>query len=158
MKSHIVIAVALICCTLCEAGESTPRLSADGYCHVSLVDNQVWIKGEPSITTDYRGCRFHFLNGDAKDKFDKRPEFYAPMLDGNDPVLAADEDKVVAGKRDFPMRHHDRTFFFGSEKTMMVFDANPDFYFTRATHRQSIEDKLRNLESERGKPTSTPQQ
>ncbi|EMI41948.1 protein disulfide-isomerase [Rhodopirellula sp. SWK7] len=156
MISRFAIAFALFGCTLCQADDNGPLLAADGYCIVSTVDEQVWIKGEPGITSDYRGARFLFLNGDAKAAFEKRPEFYAPMLDGNDPVLAADNDKTVAGKREFAMRHKDRTFFFASKKAMMLFDASPEPYYAYAKQRQVIEDKLRALELKRGKSASGP--
>ncbi|WP_404304949.1 hypothetical protein [Neorhodopirellula lusitana] len=155
MTPRLAIAIAMLACTICRADDNAPTLAAEGYCLVSTVEDQVWIKGEPTIRSDYRGCRFHFLSGNEKAKFDERPEFYAPMLDGNDPVLAADSDKLVVGKRDFAMRHNDRTYFFNSRKNMMAFDANPAPYATHARNCQEIDDKLRRLELRRGKPAST---
>ncbi|KAA1257133.1 YHS domain protein [Rubripirellula obstinata] len=154
MTSRLAIAVLLLNCAFCYASDKDPSPGADGYCLVSTVEDNVWIKGETNITSVYRGCRFHFLNGNAKAKFDKKPEFYAPMIDGNDPVLSADSDKRVPGKRGFAMRHKDRTFFFASRKNMEAFDANPDPYALHARNQQEIEDKLRRLELNRGKPAS----
>jgi YHS domain-containing protein len=155
MTSRLATTLLLFVCVVGTARGETPQISADGYCLVTTVDSDVWIKGEPLISSDYRARRFLFLSGDEKAKFERTPERYAPMLDGNDPILACDNDLIVPGKRKFAMRHKDRTFFFALREHMDKFDENAGHYFAMAKMRQGIEDKIRLLELKRGKPASS---
>jgi len=154
MIQRLTISLVLFAMAIDVAIADEPRVSADGYCLVSTVDSGVWIKGESTIKSDYCGRRFYFLSGDEKMKFDHSPARYAPMLDGNDPVLACDSDRLVAGKRELGMRHDERTFFFSSRENMDKFYANANHYLARSKDRQRIEDKLRDLERKRGQPAS----
>ncbi|WP_413431624.1 hypothetical protein [Crateriforma spongiae] len=151
MIRHLTLSLVFFAGVSGVANGDSPPISADGYCLVSTVDSGVWIKGESTITSDYRGRRFHFLSHDEKAKFDEHPERYAPMLDGNDPILACDSDQLVVGKRGFGVRYKERTFFFASLENMEKFNAKADHFLERAKDRQRIEDKVRELELKRAR-------
>ena len=59
------------------------------------------------------------------------PDRYAPALSGDDPVLACDSGKQVAGQRRFGVSYQSRTYLFSSPETRTAFAANPQRYTAR---------------------------
>ena len=59
------------------------------------------------------------------------PERYAPVLSGDDPVLALDAGRNVPGDRRYGLTYESRTYLFSSPETLNVFSAAPEKYARR---------------------------
>ena len=61
-------------------------------------------------------------------RFQANPDRYAPVLSGNDPVLAMDENRQVAGRTDFCVVYDGRLYTFADASTLARFRQNPTRY------------------------------
>lgn len=127
----------------------TRSAAVDGYCVVTLLESDVWVKGESSIHSDFRGDRYQFLSEEEKVAFDKSPEAFAPMLNGNDPVIAIDLNKRTLGSRAFGLRYKSRTFFFADNENLKKFSESAERYIPKVDQLQAKDDQTRQLKMQR---------
>lgn len=113
-----------------DASESMP-LGLEGYCPVSLVDKGTWVEGRAQWGARHRGRTYLFAGAEQQQAFLAAPDRYAPALSGDDPVLACDAGKQVAGQRRFGVTYQARTYLFSSPETRAAFAANPQRYTAR---------------------------
>jgi len=133
-----------------------PQLALDGYCAVSGVEHQVWIKGEPNLSVDHKGLRYLFLSEEEQELFRQSPKKYALALGGRDVVEAytnsAEKNaRPVNGTREFAGRHEGRTYLFSTMKNMETFFKSPDVYVQHVDAIENLEQRLEALEGKRGK-------
>ena len=97
----------------------------EGYCMVTMIDEQRWQLGNPRIGAMHLGRLYLFANTLAREKFLAAPDMYAPVMGGLDVVRFFDEGKIVPGIREFgsTIENQQRTFFFSSEATLQRFEA-----------------------------------
>jgi protein disulfide-isomerase len=113
-----------------------PPLAMDGYCPVQLTENERWVVGDPRWGLTWRGRTYLFSGPDACDRFDAAPDRYAPVLSGNDIVLAAEQGRMVPGRREYGAwassnrggQMERRVYLFSGEATYGRFQAAPDRY------------------------------
>jgi YHS domain-containing protein len=106
-------------------------LGLEGYCPVSLIDKGTWVEGRAQWGARHRGRTYLFAGAEQQRAFLATPDRYAPALSGDDPVLACDTGKQVAGQRRFGVTYQSRTYLFSSPETRTAFAANPQRYTTR---------------------------
>ena len=106
-------------------------LGLEGYCPVTLVDKGTWVEGRAQWGARHRGRTYLFAGAEQQQAFLAAPDRYAPALSGDDPVLACDTGKQVAGQRRFGVTYQSRTYLFSSPETRAAFAANPQRYTAR---------------------------
>lgn len=110
----------------------SPPLGLDGYCSVTLLERQQWAMGDAKFGAIHRGKTYLFLGPAEVKKFLANPELYAPMLSGNDPVMALDNQLLVPGKREFGVYADNRVYLFADEASRRKFEQNPKRYSAEA--------------------------
>ena len=112
-----------------------PPLALDGYCTVSLEEQQKihpkqrrWVLGDKRWGAIHEGRTYLFAGPQEQRKFLEDPYRYAPVLNGNDPVLALDRGQMVAGRREHGVYFNGQIHLFSSEDTLRHFEQNPHRY------------------------------
>jgi YHS domain-containing protein len=106
-----------------------PPLGLDGNCPVTLVEKMQWSVGDRAWGAVHRGRTYLFMGPQEREKFLANPDLYSPVLSGLDPVLAMDNQMVVAGRREFGVFGADRRIYlFADESSLKRFEANPKRY------------------------------
>jgi len=106
-----------------------PPLGLDGNCPVTLVERMQWSVGDRAWGAVHRGRTYLFMGPQEREKFLANPDLYSPVLSGLDPVLAMDNQMVVAGRREFGVFGADRRIYlFADESSLKRFEANPTRY------------------------------
>jgi len=114
-----------------QAPAGNPPLGLDGCCPVSLVDKQQWVAGDRRWGVKHRGRLYFFAGPEEQRRFFADPDRYAPVVSGNDIVLAA-EGQVVPGTREFGVYYRNRVYLFSSEASRARFEGNPAAYANQA--------------------------
>jgi thiol-disulfide isomerase/thioredoxin/YHS domain-containing protein len=106
-----------------------PPLGLDGNCPVTLVERMQWSVGDRAWGAVHRGRTYLFMGPAEREKFLANPDLYSPVLSGLDPVLAMDNQMVVAGRREYGVFGADRRIYlFADEASLKRFEANPKRY------------------------------
>ncbi len=79
----------------------------NGYCPVSLRAKQ-WRKGSEQFSVKHRGMVFLLADQACLDAFMKNPDFFTPVLLGNDPMILLSEGRLVPGSSEFGALFEDR--------------------------------------------------
>ncbi len=108
------------------------RCALDGFCPVELIEKGRWVAGKPDLQMPYHGEVFRFSNEAARKRFEAAPEKYAPVEDGNDVVLIAEENRSVPGSVNHSAVWRGRLFLFSDSITLAAFQKNPGRYANRA--------------------------
>ncbi len=112
--------------------KSQPQLGLSGYCPVSLSDlNQEgakWIKGDPQYGIIHRGRLYLFAGEHEMNVFRKYPERLAPVLSGFDPVVFADQRKLVDGIRELGVSYKGQVYLFQNKQSIQQFWTAPEHY------------------------------
>ena len=104
-------------------------LGLDGYCPVSLCEKpDIWTMGDTRWGVQHRGRTYLFASPEQQKKFLANPNRYSPVLSGDDPVLALDHGRSVAGSRTHGGFFGDRIYLFSSEESYQQFSQNPHRY------------------------------
>ncbi|MGH7135240.1 MAG: hypothetical protein ACREHD_05830, partial [Pirellulales bacterium] len=111
-----------------DAEQKAIVLGLEGYCPVALVQKRIWQRGKAEFSAVHHGRTYLLADKDALEAFLKKPDRYAPALDGNDPVLAVDKGATVAGRREHGAFYNGRVYLFSDEETFRTFDASPERY------------------------------
>ncbi len=100
----------------------------ESMCVVQLVENEKWVAGDRRWGAFHRG-RLHLFSGEQQQRrFLSNPDFYSPVLSGDDPVLAYETRQLVPGKRQHGVFYNHRIYLFSSEQTLTRFYRNPTKY------------------------------
>ncbi len=116
-----------------QAPAGNPPLALDGHCPVQLSDDmtggrQTWTLGDRRWGARHRGRTYLFAGPDQQRRFLANPDRYAPMLSGNDVVLAVEQTRTVAGHREHGVFFNERVFLFTTEATLQKFSRDPNRY------------------------------
>jgi YHS domain-containing protein len=104
----------------------------DGYCAVSLLERQQWVPGDSRWGVTHRGRTYLFAGAEEQRRFWADPDRYAPVVAGNDIVLAAEQGQTVSGMREHGVFFGSRVYLFSSEATLDKFARNPNLYANQA--------------------------
>jgi YHS domain-containing protein len=113
-------------------------LGLEGYCAVSLAEKGQWVEGRAQWGARHRGRTYLFAGPEQQQAFLSNPDRYAPALSGDDPVLACDTGKQIAGQRRYGVTYQARTYLFSSPETRTAFAANPQRYTTRVKLAEAV--------------------
>lgn len=117
---------------LAEPAAGNPPLALDGYCPVSLVDNKTsWSLGDRRWGAIHLGRTYLFAGPEQQRRFLADPDRYAPVMSGNDIVLALDRGQTVPGSREHGLFYGERIYLFASEETLAVFSQAPKQFVDR---------------------------
>lgn len=105
------------------AASPAPAPSLEGFCPVSLLQTEQWIKGDPRYQVTYNGKTYLLSSQEKVQEFLADPQRFTPVLDGNDPV-EMQSGRQVGGLADFCLVYEGRLYMFASEDSMTAFFAN----------------------------------
>jgi YHS domain-containing protein len=108
-----------------------PPFGLDGCCPVSLGEKGQWVAGDRRWGMNHRGRLYFFAGPEEQRRFFADPDRYAPVVSGNDIVLAG-EGQVVSGRREYGVYYRNHVYLFCSEATRARFEANPAPYANQA--------------------------
>lgn len=121
-----------------------PELALQGFCPVTVVDDNAWVEGNPDHGVVHLGKLYLFASREKMQAFLADPVPYTPVLNGIDVVRFFEERRIVPGKREWGMRDpiHNRMFFFADEAAMTHFENKYDLYTDAAIEvmNQAVED------------------
>jgi YHS domain-containing protein/thiol-disulfide isomerase/thioredoxin len=110
-----------------------PPLGLDGYCPVQLIDDlqsnlNRWTLGDRRWGVTHRGRTYLFAGPQQRDRFWADPDRYAPVLSGNDVVIAVEQGRAVAGRREHGILVDGRIYLFVDEASLEKFSQAPESY------------------------------
>lgn len=110
-----------------------PPLGIDGYCGVSLMEEQKWIRGKHEFGCVHRGKLYLFATQEHLDRFMMTPDIFSPVLGGADPVAWHGDGQLVDGARQFGVFYGDEgeptvIVLFANRKNRDTFEADPSTY------------------------------
>ena len=106
----------------------SPPLGLDGYCPVNLLEHRAWKKGDTHWGAVHSGRTYLFGGPEEQKKFLASPNAYSPVIAGDDPVRALDEQQQVAGKREYGVYYQNRVYLFADPTSRDRFSQNPTRY------------------------------
>lgn len=104
------------------------EIGLDGYCPVTLDEEERWQKGDGRFASRYEGRTYLFTNASAKARFDRQPELFAPVAAGLDVVMLIDANRRVPGQRSHGLWCRGRVYLFASEESLQAFCNRMDYY------------------------------
>ncbi|MBB3207946.1 protein disulfide-isomerase [Rhodopirellula rubra] len=130
--------------TPASASQPSPKLAMEGYCAVTVIDEDKWVEGNPKFGVVHLGKLYLFSSAEKMETFLADPMPYTPVLNEIDVVRFFEERQIVPGKRRFGMRDpiHQRMFFFADEAAMNHFFNEYERYTDAAIEvmSQAVED------------------
>jgi YHS domain-containing protein len=100
----------------------------DGYCPVTLVEQEKWVRGDPKWGARHRGRLYFFLSPEAQKRFLDDFNKYAPALSGYDAVKYSEQGKLVDGKRAHGVFYRSQIYLFADEAALQQFWTAPERY------------------------------
>jgi len=110
-----------------------PPLALDGYCPVRLVENKDWVPGDRRWGLRHRGRTYLFSGPEQRARFYADPDRYAPVLSGNDLVLAVERNQTVPGHRAYGVFFANKVYLFADQASLEKFEHNPRHYASQMT-------------------------
>lgn len=106
-----------------KSPEEDLDLALEGYCAVTVIEEDQWSEGDPALSVIHLGKLYLFADEEKRDRFLSNPVPFTPVLNEIDPVVFFEERRVVPGKREWGMKDpiHQRMFFFADEASMNHF-------------------------------------
>ncbi|MHB0955554.1 MAG: DUF255 domain-containing protein [Pirellulaceae bacterium] len=113
-----------------SAGNQDPPLALEGYCPVTLVEREKWVKGDPKYGAYHRGRTYLFAGPQEQARFldPAGHDKYAPALSGYDAVKYAEQGALVDGKRVHGVFYRGQVFLFADEAALQQFWTAPERY------------------------------
>ena len=105
-----------------------PPLGLEGFCPVTLAEQNRWQVGDRRWGVIHRGRTYLFAGPTEQQKFLSNPDRYSPVASGQDVVMAVDYGQSVEGSRALGMEYQNRKYLFSSEASQSVFLKNPERY------------------------------
>ncbi|MGB0599973.1 MAG: thioredoxin fold domain-containing protein [Rubripirellula sp.] len=103
--------------------EEKPELAMQGYCAVTVINENKWVEGTSEFGVIHLGKLYLFTTEEKMQLFLADPMPFTPVLNEIDVVRFFEERKVVPGKREWGLKDpiHNRMFFFADEAAMNHF-------------------------------------
>ncbi len=111
-----------------QTASGNPPLGLDGYCPVTLVEKQKWVKGDPRWGAIHEGRTYLFAGPEEQKRFLAQFDKYAPVLSGCDPVKFVETGKLVPGQRAHGVFYRDQIYLFVDEASLQQFWSAPERY------------------------------
>ncbi len=111
---------------------SGPPLALDGYCPVTLAEEEKWEKGNPAWGALHRGRTYLFNGQQQQQLFLADPDRYSPVLSGYDSTRYVDAGEPVPGLRQHGMWFRGKIYLFADEGSLDQFARNPEHYAQRS--------------------------
>ncbi len=108
--------------------QSGTPLAMEGYCCVTLVEQEKWVKGDPKWGAVHRGRTYLFTSAQQQQRFLADYDRYAPALSGFDCVKYAEQRTLVDGKRAHGIFYRGQVFLFADEAALQKFWGEPQRY------------------------------
>lgn len=105
-----------------------PPLGLEGYCPVELVEKRRWHLGTHPWGVIHRGRTYMCAGPEEQKKFLANPDFYAPVISGDDVVLSLDRGQSVPGRREHGVFYRGRIYLFAEETSLNAFRQDPGRY------------------------------
>jgi len=107
-----------------------PDLAMQGFCAVTVINENRWIEGKPEYGVIHLGKLYLFSSQQAMGLFLADPAPFTPVLNEIDVVRFFEERKIVKGKREFGVLDpiHNRMFFFADEAALKHFENEYERY------------------------------
>jgi YHS domain-containing protein len=112
---------------------SNVPLALDGYCPVTLAEQEKWEKGDVRWGVEHRGRLYLFQSPQYQQQFLADPDRFSPVLSGYDPTRYIDFGEMVPGRRRHGMWFRGKIYLFTDESSLDRFSQNPEYYAQR-TH------------------------
>ncbi|HAN98669.1 MAG TPA: hypothetical protein DCQ98_15075, partial [Planctomycetaceae bacterium] len=125
------------------APATEPTLGLDGFCPVSLIRDKVWLEGDRAYGCVHRGRVYLFCSAEDRDEFMANTDAFAPVLSGYDPVIFAEQNRLVEGKREHGAFVDDRIILFADEVTFAKFRENSATYVQAVKQAMAATDSVR---------------
>lgn len=111
-------------------GDEEPELAIQGFCAVSVIEEDRWLEGNPEFGVIHLGRLYLFASEDKMRRFVKNPVPFTPVLNEIDVVRFIEERRIVPGKREWGLKDpvHQRMFFFADEAAMNHFWNKHELY------------------------------
>ena len=97
----------------------------DGFCLVSLRDDETLTQGDAQYIAEYRGVALQFASAEKRDLFLANPKRYWPKYNGRCLVTTEESQKSKIGSPRWSVRYQQRLWFFTSEANMQAFLETP---------------------------------
>lgn len=107
-------------------------IGLDGFCPVTLQEQERWSKGDPRWGAVHRNSTYLFLSQEHQQRFLSDPDRYSPVLSGFDPARYVDRGELVAGQRAHGMWFREKIYLFADEQSLNRFSQAPEYYAQRA--------------------------
>ncbi len=100
-----------------------PELAIQGFCPVSVIEEDRWVEGNPDFGVIHLGMLYLFGSAEKMQTFLDDPIPYTPVMNEIDVVRFFEERRIVRGKREWGLKDpvHQRMFFFADESAMNHF-------------------------------------
>lgn len=100
-----------------------PELAMQGFCPVTVINDDKWVEGRPDFGVIHLGKLYLFTSQEHMNTFLADPVPFTPVLNEIDVVRFFEERKIVPGKREWGLKDpiHNRMFFFADEAAMEHF-------------------------------------
>jgi YHS domain-containing protein len=107
-----------------------PGLAMQGFCAVTVINENRWVEGKPEYGVIHLGKLYLFSSQQAMGSFLADPAPFTPVLNEIDVVRFFEERKIVKGKREFGVLDpvHNRMFFFADEAALKHFENEYERY------------------------------
>ena len=102
------------------------NLALDGYCSVTLVEQEKWVKGDPKWGAVHEGRTYLFTGQAEQQRFLADYDRYAPALSGVDCVKYVENGKLVNGRRAHGVFYRGQIFLFADEAALQRFWSAPE--------------------------------
>ncbi|MDO4550289.1 MAG: thioredoxin domain-containing protein [Planctomycetia bacterium] len=109
-------------------GNMGSRVMLDGYCPVTLVESEKWLRGDPRYGVSHRGYVYLFGSEQLARKFFENPDYYAVAAGGYDVVRLMDQHRYEVGTREYGLRYDGVNFVFSCEESREIFRQDPEKY------------------------------
>lgn len=112
------------------AAIENPGLAMQGFCAVTVINENRWVEGKPEYGVIHLGKLYLFSSQQAMGSFLADPAPFTPVLNEIDVVRFFEERKIVKGKREFGVLDpvHNRMFFFADEAALKHFENEYERY------------------------------
>lgn len=110
------------------APSGNPPLAMEGFCPVRLVEAQKWVPGDSRWGVIHQGRTYLFAGAGEQARFYAKPDVYAPVMSGNDVVLALETGQMVPGDRRHGVYYGNHVYMFAGEDSLQKFEREPDRY------------------------------
>ena len=114
-----------------ELPAGSPALAMDGFCPVTLAEQEVWAQGDVNFGARHQGRTYLFAGPEQQQRFLAAPDRYAPAMSGCDVVMTVEQGQMVPGRRQHGVWHAGQVFLFSSEASLARFSANPQHYIAQ---------------------------